>query len=71
MRCSLNGAPHELADDAAVTDALAVLVPADLLASGRGIAVALDGAVVPRGAWSSTPLREGATLEVLTAVQGG
>ena len=71
MRCLLNGAQHELADDAAVADALAVLVPPDLLAGGRGIAVALDGAVVPRGAWSTTRLRDGAAVEVLTAVQGG
>lgn len=71
MKCSLNGAEHELADDAAVTDALAVLVPPDVLAAGRGIAVALDGAVVPRGSWSTTRLTDGAAVEVLTAVQGG
>ncbi|MFB9428085.1 sulfur carrier protein ThiS [Streptoalloteichus tenebrarius] len=36
-----------------------------------GVAVALDGDVAPRGAWPATPLRDGATVEVLTAVQGG
>jgi sulfur carrier protein len=37
----------------------------------RGVAVALDGAVVPRASWATVRLLEGARLEVLTAVQGG
>jgi len=37
----------------------------------RGVAVALDGAVVPRASWATVQLLEGARLEVLTAVQGG
>jgi sulfur carrier protein len=36
----------------------------------RGIAVALDLAVLPRSDWT-TKLFEGARLEVVTAVQGG
>ena len=36
----------------------------------RGIAVALDQAVLPRSGWTTT-LSDGAQLEVLTAVQGG
>jgi sulfur carrier protein len=36
----------------------------------KGVAVALDWAVLPRSRWRTT-LSEGATLEVLTAVQGG
>jgi sulfur carrier protein len=38
---------------------------------GRGVAVAVDGEVVPRGAWGQTVLREGAQVEILAAVQGG
>lgn len=38
---------------------------------GRGVAVAVDGEVVPRGAWTRTPLREGDRVEIVTAVQGG
>ena len=38
---------------------------------GRGVAVALDGEVVPRGEWERTPLREGQAVEVLAAIQGG
>jgi sulfur carrier protein len=37
----------------------------------RGVAVALDGSVVPRASWATVRLLEGARLEVLTAVQGG
>ena len=37
----------------------------------RGVAVAVDGEVVPRGEWGSFVLDEGARLEVLTAMQGG
>jgi sulfur carrier protein len=36
----------------------------------RGIAVAVDFAVLPRSGWATT-LSDGARLEVLTAVQGG
>ncbi len=36
----------------------------------RGIAVALDHAVLPRSDWA-TKLSDGARLEVVTAVQGG
>jgi sulfur carrier protein len=35
-----------------------------------GIAVAIDQAVLPRSAWTTT-LSDGAQLEVVTAVQGG
>ncbi|HUZ27939.1 MAG TPA: sulfur carrier protein ThiS [Solirubrobacteraceae bacterium] len=38
---------------------------------GRGLAVALDGEVVPRAAWGSTQLDDGARLEIVVAVQGG
>ena len=38
---------------------------------GRGGAAALDGDVVPRSQWSATALRDGAVVEIVTAVQGG
>ena len=37
----------------------------------RGVAVAVDGEVVPRGEWESFVLAEDARMEVLTAMQGG
>lgn len=37
----------------------------------RGVAVAVDGEVVPRAFWESYVLPEDAAVEVLTAMQGG
>ena len=37
----------------------------------RGIAVAVNGAVVPRAAWPSTQLRAGDSVEIVRARQGG
>ena len=47
-----------------------------VLASGatgeaRGVAVAIDGEVVPRGRWDDVALADGARVEVVQAVQGG
>jgi len=39
--------------------------------SGAGIAVAVNGEVLPRGAWPSTALAERDRVEVLGAAQGG
>jgi sulfur carrier protein len=66
MRVLINGTPHELTEQACVTDALAALgVPA------TGVAVAVDDEVVPRAQWVCHRLTAGAAVEVLTAVQGG
>lgn len=43
---------------------------AQRVGSTTGVAVALDGAVLPRSAWSRR-LAEGDTVDILTAVQGG
>jgi sulfur carrier protein len=37
----------------------------------RGVAVAVDAEVVPRGRWHERELRAGDRVEILTAVQGG
>lgn len=68
MRVLLNGAETELAAGATVQVAVDAL---DLPAQGRGVAVAVDAEVVPRGQWESTMLNEGARIEVLRAIQGG
>jgi sulfur carrier protein len=62
----VNGQPVELSDGA--TTAVAVQV---LTSAPSGIAVAVNGAVVRRSEWESTPLADGDQVEVLTAVQGG
>ncbi|WP_017973048.1 sulfur carrier protein ThiS [Actinopolyspora halophila] len=66
MNITINGQRHEVTEDTSVAGALESFgTPA------RGVAVALDGAVVPRDSWQRTALHEDATVEVLTAVQGG
>jgi sulfur carrier protein len=37
----------------------------------RGIAVALDGEVVRRGAWTETKVHDGSQVEIVTAAAGG
>ena len=37
----------------------------------RGIAVALNGEIVPRVAWPQTALRPGDSIEIVRALQGG
>lgn len=65
-RVVLNGKPSELSEPATVADAVRLMGVPD-----RGVAVAVEGEVVPRGAWAATPLRDGQHVEVLHAVQGG
>jgi sulfur carrier protein len=49
----------------------ALVLSLDAAPEGRGVAVAVDGEVVPRAAWRRTVLQEGARIEVVAAVQGG
>ena len=39
--------------------------------SPRGIAIALNGSVVPRSAWGVTALKPGDNIEIVRAMQGG
>ena len=50
---------------------LAALVAAKLDPGRRGIAVALNGKVVPRAAWAATALSPGDSVEIVQARQGG
>ena len=66
MNVLVNGRPTELESGATVESVLAVLDVPD-----RGVAVAVDAQVVPRGEWPQHELNEGARVEVLRAIQGG
>lgn len=68
MTIELNGRPREVDDGATVTALLALL---DLPPDARGVAVAVDAEVVPRGEWPERTVDDGARVEVLTAMQGG
>lgn len=65
---SLNGEESDVAPGETVAAALARL---ELSPQARGVAVAVDGEVVPRAQWHSFALAEHARVEVLTAMQGG
>jgi sulfur carrier protein len=68
MTIELNGERIELGDGATVDDAI------ERTGAGgaqRGVAVAVDGEVVPRSAWTQTSLRDGQRVEVVRAIQGG
>jgi thiazole synthase len=68
MRIELNGEPRELPPGATLADAVRESGADD---EARGVAVALDGEVVPRSKWAATPLAEDRCVEVLAAIQGG
>ena len=67
MNVELNGKSVSLPDGATV----AAAIEASGTPTQRGVAVALDGDVIPRSEWESTPLAEGQKVEVLAAIQGG
>jgi sulfur carrier protein len=64
----LNGEDSDVSPGETVAAALARL---ELSPQARGVAVAVDGEVVPRAQWHSFALAEHARVEVLTAMQGG
>ncbi len=67
MNIRLNGQPAEVQAEA-LADVLAHL---GIAPDRRGVAVALNGAVVPRSAWGTAPVEPGDDVEVIGAVQGG
>jgi sulfur carrier protein len=64
----LNGRDSDLRAGETVVGALTRL---GLSVKARGVAVAVDGEVVPRAAWETFALSPDARVEVLTAMQGG
>jgi sulfur carrier protein len=68
VRVVINGQARELSAGATLAELVASMPGAP---DGRGVAVALDGEVVPRGAWQRTVLTDRARVEVVAAVQGG
>jgi thiazole synthase len=68
VKVELNGEIVALPNGAAVTHAVEASGAAG---EQRGLAVAIDGEVVPRSEWDRIELREGQKVEVLAAIQGG
>ncbi|MEU5962781.1 sulfur carrier protein ThiS [Micromonospora parva] len=66
MELTVNGAGRSVPAGASVADLVGDIVP-----HPRGVAVAVNGEVVPRTGWPARTLRDGDRVEVLTAAQGG
>ena len=66
MRLTVNGQPRDLAGPVSVGALVATVTDAR-----RGVAVAVNGEVVPRSGWDDAELHAGDRVEVLTAAQGG
>jgi sulfur carrier protein len=66
MELTVNGEGRTLSGGATVAELVATVA-----AQTRGVAVAVNGEVVPRTGWPATVLRDGDRVEVLTAAQGG
>jgi sulfur carrier protein len=65
---TVNGTEAQLPDGARIADVLDAL---GVEPGRRGVAIAVDGEVVPRTQWDSTSLAAGARVEVVQAIQGG
>jgi sulfur carrier protein len=75
MIAMMQAAPHirlNGQDEPLIAATLAALLDEKAVdVAQRGIAVALNGAVVPRAAWPQTPLKPGDNVEIVRARQGG
>jgi sulfur carrier protein len=65
---TVNGQPRDVPAGTPVADVVSELVGSP---DARGVAVAVNGEVVPRTAWATTSVAAGDRVEVLTATQGG
>ncbi len=68
MKIILNGQSSDVRGGESV---LAAIEQLGLPPDARGVAVAVDGEVIPRARREDVRLSEGARVEVLSAMQGG
>ncbi|MFY1635922.1 sulfur carrier protein ThiS [Solwaraspora sp. WMMB335] len=66
MEVMVNGVPTMVPAGVRLAD-----VVRDVTDANRGVAVAVNGEVVPRSGWAEAGLRDGDRVEVLIAAQGG
>lgn len=66
MELTVNGVGRDVPEGATVAELVRQVTPQQ-----RGVAVAVNGEVVPRTGWPATVLRAGDRVEVLSAAQGG
>lgn len=68
MNVLVNGETMAVDSETTVAD---IVVSSGKEPSGRGVAVALNGEVVPRDEWATRKLSERDSVEVLAAIGGG
>jgi sulfur carrier protein len=68
MELRVNGEAKSFDDVATVAELMAEL---GFEANARGIAVAVNDAVVPQPSWHKKRLADGDSVEIIRAVQGG
>ncbi|MER7165861.1 sulfur carrier protein ThiS [Micromonospora sp. NPDC000207] len=66
MEVTVNGVARAVTEGLSVADLVRVVT-----AEQRGLAVAVNGEVVPRTGWPDEVLHPGDRVEVLSAAQGG
>lgn len=78
LTLTLNGEPAEVPAGTTLRQLVAETTGREVAADGTaadggrlGVAVAVDRQVVPRSAWDATVPRDGAAVDLVTAVQGG
>ena len=68
MQLNVNGETTDIDDGASLAKLIERL---DITNASRGVAVAVNNAVVPREKWNETKLQAGDSVEIIRAVQGG
>lgn len=68
VELTVNGTARSTAPDTTVEELMEQL---GIDTDARGVAVAVNGVVVPKSAWADTRLADGDSVEVIHAVQGG
>ena len=78
MNVVVNGKEHETEAELTCAQLVASVLHVKPGADGTlvdehaaGTALAVDGRVVPRSQWATTPVPDGAHVELVTAAQGG
>ena len=66
MKVTVNGEPREIPAGTSLAQ-----LTRQVTGQQTGIAVAVNGEVVPRRTWPATPLADHDAIEIVTAVQGG
>jgi sulfur carrier protein len=66
VQITVNGQSRQASDELSLDELVR-----EISDRGTGIAVAVNGEVVPRGSWGGTAVRPGDRIDVVTAVQGG